>query len=382
MRETEALLDARREMEICNACRYCEGFCAVFPAMTLRRAFSSGDLSYLANLCHNCRGCFYACQYAPPHEFGINLPRTFAQLRNDSYAEYAWPKPLAGLFHRNGVVVSAVTALAIAAVLVLTMWLRAPETLFASHAGPGAFYRIVPWALMTAIAGAVSLYALLALAMGFRNFWRDTGGGGVPPARPLGEALRDVLTLRNLGGGGHGCNDRDEAFSETRRWLHHAMFYGFMLCFASTCVATLYDHGFGWIAPYPVFSLPVILGTVGGVLLVVGAAGLFWLKLVGDQEPTARNLLGADVALLVLLALTSLTGLLLLGLRETGAMGVLLAIHLGVVLALFLVLPYSKFVHGVYRSAALIRHAVERRAEPVPDPAEDVRGMATATRRK
>ena len=41
-------------MEICNACRYCEGFCPVFPAMEQRRAFSDGDLGYLANLCHNC----------------------------------------------------------------------------------------------------------------------------------------------------------------------------------------------------------------------------------------------------------------------------------------------------------------------------------------
>jgi citrate/tricarballylate utilization protein len=38
----------------------------------------------------------------------------------------------------------------------------------------------------------------------------------------------------------------------------------------------------------------------------------------------------------------------------------LLAIHLGFVLALFLALPYSKFVHGVYRFGALLRYALER----------------------
>ena len=57
MRETEAVADARRFMEICNGCRYCEGFCAVFPAMELRRDFDRADLSYLANLCHSCRAC-------------------------------------------------------------------------------------------------------------------------------------------------------------------------------------------------------------------------------------------------------------------------------------------------------------------------------------
>ena len=361
MRETESVTEARREMEICNACRYCEGFCAVFPAMTLRREFSSGDLSYLANLCHNCRGCYYACQYAPPHEFGLNLPQTLAQVRAETYEEYAWPRPLAGLFRRNGTVVSLAAALLIALVVIGTMALLDPEVLYRPQLGPGAFYRVIPWWLMVLLAGGTFLYALLALAMGARNFWRDTGGRAreIGAARPLAKALHDVLTLRNLGGGGGGCNDRDGDFSDARRRFHHLMFYGFLLCFASTTTATFYDHVIGHPAPYPFWSLPVQLGTWGGLGMVVGTAGLLWLKVTGDQAPAAKNLLGADYALLVLLFLTAATGLLLLGLRGTGGMGVLLAVHLGVVLALFLVLPYSKMVHAVYRSAALLRNALE-----------------------
>ncbi|MDQ2801740.1 MAG: tricarballylate utilization protein TcuB, partial [Pseudomonadota bacterium] len=131
MRETEAIRDARRNMEICNACRYCEGFCAVFPAMELRREFGTADLSYLANLCHNCRGCYYACQYAPPHEWGVNVPHSLAQVRAESYEHYAWPPSLARLFQRNGVIVSLVTALALAAVLLLTTGLRSDSALYA-----------------------------------------------------------------------------------------------------------------------------------------------------------------------------------------------------------------------------------------------------------
>ncbi len=362
MRATEAIADARRDMEICNACRYCEGFCAVFPAMELRREFTDADLSYLANLCHNCRGCFYACQYAPPHEFGINLPKSFAQIRHESYEEYAWPEPLAGLFQRNGLVVSLVAALAIAAVLILTSWLQAPDVIYGAHTGPGAFYAVIPYPVMLWVALLTFGYALVALAMGFVNFWRDTEAAGPPvDTAAIGQALSDIFTLRNLGGGGHGCNDRDESFSQTRRWLHHAMFYGFLSCFAATSVATIYQDGFGWLPPYDWSSLPVILGTVGGIGLLIGTVGLFAMKLTSDQEPAARELLGADAAILILLALAALTGLLLLVLRATGGMGVLLALHLGVILALFLVLPYSKFVHGVYRGAALLRYAVERR---------------------
>ena len=47
-----------RMARICNACRYCEGYCAVFPALERRLDFAEHDLTYLANLCHNCGACF------------------------------------------------------------------------------------------------------------------------------------------------------------------------------------------------------------------------------------------------------------------------------------------------------------------------------------
>ena len=106
----------------------------------------------------------------------------------------------------------------------------------------------------------------------------------------------------------------------------------------------------------------MLLGTVGGIGMALGAAGLGWLKLAGDSAPASPRTQGADAALLFLLGMTALTGLLLLGLRETPAMGLLLALHLGFVLALFLVMPYCKFVHGIYRTAALLRNAREQQA--------------------
>ncbi|NBW52194.1 MAG: tricarballylate utilization protein TcuB, partial [Betaproteobacteria bacterium] len=89
--------EVARQLQICNACRYCEGFCAVFPAMTRRLAFGHADTHYLANLCHNCGACLHACQYAPPHEFAVNIPQAMAKLRVKTYADYAWPAPLGAL---------------------------------------------------------------------------------------------------------------------------------------------------------------------------------------------------------------------------------------------------------------------------------------------
>jgi citrate/tricarballylate utilization protein len=366
MRETDAIGNARREVEVCNACRYCEGFCAVFPAIELRREFSAGDLSYLANLCHNCRGCFYACQYAPPHEWGINIPRTMAEVRAESYAEYAWPPGAARAFERNGVVVGLAVAASIALVLILSMAIGAPGMFFTARAvEPGSFYSVIPLLAMQIVGIASFGYALFALGRGAVNFWRDAGPTQRIGITALGIAAWDVLTLKNLGGGGNGCNDNSEAFSMRRRYLHHAMFYGFMLCFAATTLGFIYHAFFDWAAPYSLLSLPVIFGTVGGVLLLIGTVGLFAMKLVDDPLPNARRLLGGDVAMLLLLAMAALTGLVLLAVRASGAMPLALAVHLGFILALFVVLPYSRMVHGVYRSAALLRRATERNMKPL-----------------
>jgi len=366
LRDTDALHEADRLMQICNACRYCEGYCAVFPAMELRREFSKGDLSYLANLCHDCRSCYYACPYAPPHEFALNLPQTFARLRADSYAQYAWPRSLAGLFRRNRMFVSLATSLSTALVLFLTTKLQPPAVLYLAQNTPGAFYRVIPEAVMIGVGGLTFGFALLVLGVGVRNCWRETGGGPILRTRSLLKALSHVLALRNLGGGGHGCNDLDGRFSQSRRYFHQALFYGFLLCFASTSTAAMYEHIFGNIAPYPFFSLPVLLGTAGGIGMMAGTIGLAGIKMVRDPTPAANTLQGADYSLLMLLFMTAGTGLLLLALRGTTMMGLLLALHLGFTLSLFLTLPYSKFVHGIYRSAALIRYAIERSNHDLP----------------
>ncbi len=364
MQETDAIINARREMEICNACRYCEGFCAVFPAVELRREFSAGDLSYLANLCHGCRGCYYACQYSPPHEWGINVPKALAEVRAESYAEYAWPKPMAKVFERNGTIVSLTAALGIALVLFLSMIANA-NFWVAQGTVPDSFYNIIPlWAMQIVGVGTFG-FSLFALAMGARNFWRDAGPQEKIGPTAVAIALWDMLTLKNLGGAGNGCNDNSEAFSMRRRYLHHAMFYGFMLCFAATTTGFIYHSFLGWPAPYPVLSAPVILGTAGGILMVAGTVVLMAMKFVDDPIPNLRRLLGGDIALLMLLAMIAITGLVLLAVRATGAMGLAMAIHLGFILAFFLVLPYSKMVHGVYRSAALLRRAIERNMKPL-----------------
>jgi citrate/tricarballylate utilization protein len=296
-----------RLMTICNACRYCEGFCAVFPAMTRRLAFNKADVNYLANLCHNCSACYHACQYAPPHEFAVNVPQAMAKVRLDTYTEYAWPAGFGALYKRNGLTVALATAFGLALFLLLAI--ARNGTLF-SGAHDGNFYAIFPHGLMANLFGAVFGFSILALGVGVFNFWRDVSPGSVSTGLNAAvlEAATDIAVLTNLGGGhGEGCNEADDRFTLARRRYHHLTFYGFLLCFASTSLATLYR---GFIA---------------------------------------------------LLLLVSATGLALLAWRDSAALGILLAVHLGMVMALFLTLPYGKFAHGFFRAAALLKSSIEKR---------------------
>jgi citrate/tricarballylate utilization protein len=363
---TEDLAEADRLMTICNSCRYCEGLCAVFPAMEMRRAFSDGDLNYLANLCHGCGACYHDCQFSPPHEFNVNVPRNLARVRAKSYESYAWPRALSGLFARNGLAIGIAVALSVAAFLIGFAAFDDRTVVLGLHEGAGAFYELMPHGAMALLFGGAFLYALLALTMGARRFWRDVGES--PPARTdrasLRQAVKDVFVLRYLDGGGIGCMNEDERPTDRRRLYHHLTFYGFLACFAATSVATLYHYLLGREAPYPIYDLPVVLGTLGGVGLVIGPAGLLFAK--WRQEPATADAerFGMDAAFIAMLFLAGATGLVLLVLRDTSLMGLLLALHLGVVFALFITMPYGKFVHGIYRFLALLRYAKERRELP------------------
>ena len=363
MHGTSILEEADRLMTVCNSCRYCEGLCAVFPAMEMRRSFSDGDLNYLANLCHACGACYPDCQFSPPHEFNVNVPQTLAVARADSWAAYAWPRAFAGAFARNGLAISIIAALSVAAFILGFAAFTDRQVLFGVHTGPGAFYKLMPHNAMAALFGAAFLYAIMALVMGVRAFWRDIGEpiGMLADPPSIWQAIRDAAALRYLDGGGVGCVNEDERPGDLRKIYHHLTFYGFALCFAATSVATLYHYLFAREAPYPWWDLPVVLGTSGGIGLLIGPAGLLAERWKRDPALVDAKRTGMDIAFIVMLFLTSLTGMALLLLRETGAMGPLLALHLGVVFALFITMPYGKFVHGIYRFVALVRYARERR---------------------
>lgn len=349
MQTNDLIQEARRQAEICNACRYCEGYCSVFPSMHAGRAFSDGDITQLANLCHNCRGCFYACQYTAPHEFDLNLPKALAEVRRDSWEGHAWPQPLARRFHTHGGAIALVLVLGFALILF---------ALRALGGGGEGFYAALSHNAMVAIFLPAFVLPLVSLAIGLRRYWRTVEGEPIRMSH-ITSALGMAARMKDLAAGhGDGCNFEDEdRFSHARRHVHQAIMYGFLLCFAATSAGTVMHYVFDMPAPYPLLSLPKALGLLGGILLTLGCAGMVVLKRKADRALGDPKAWGGDIGFILLLGFVGLSGLVLYALGATVLMPTMLALHLSAVLTFFILTPFTKMAHGFFRLAALVRDA-------------------------
>jgi citrate/tricarballylate utilization protein len=368
MLELELISEGRRQLDVCNACRYCEGLCAVFPALERRRFFEEGDITYLASLCHDCRACYDVCPYAPPHELAVDIPRLLSTVRERTHANYAWPRWLAERVDRRWSSAFLLALLAVVFVVAATIAGSGLDRLFAVHSGPGSFYQVVPWvAMMIPFMGLSIVAAAIMLQAGIR-FWRDTGTELGPPG-PLGDvgsflgAIRDAATLRYLRGGGPGCTYPSERPNMRRRVYHSLVFYGFISAFISTTSAFILQDFFDVLPPYDFLSIPVLFGSVGGAAMIIGCIGMLSLKPKADVTRISPSLRTMDIAFLVVLIAVNASGFGVLFLRETALMGITLNVHLGLVAALYITLPYGKFAHAIYRSLALLRNRSEAHQE-------------------
>jgi citrate/tricarballylate utilization protein len=353
------LAEANRQFTICNACRYCEGICAVFPALERRTGFDVTDMAYLANLCHDCRSCIDVCPYAPPHELAIDIPNLMSGIREKSYAHYAWPRALASRVDRSLRASLAFSTAIVLAIVALTVLGNGVERMLEANGGPGSFYAVIPYVAMFVPSMGISIAAFAIMGLAAIRFWRETGRGSDIGIRDVFHGTVDAALLRNLEGGGPGCAYPDDQPNHRRRGWHSLVFYGFIAAFISTALAFVYQDILGLLPPYDFLSLPVIFGSVGGVAMIVGAAGFLYDKARADRRQIAAPMRNMDFALLVSVLLMNITGMALLLLRESSAMPALLAVHLGYCAAFALTLPYGKFAHAVYRYLALIRNRLE-----------------------
>jgi citrate/tricarballylate utilization protein len=289
------------------------------------------------------------------------------QARVESFASYARPRiawrilsrpwPLAGL-----------TIVSIALFLALAAASRHPERFLQSQHGPGAFYDEIAYSWLLVLGFGLGGLAVVAMIAGLSGFIRQTGGlRAYLSPRAHVSALAAALRLTNLHGGGGGCAAGVDDTGAVRRRLHHLVAYGFAAMFVSTTAAAIDQEVVGREPPYSLVSVPVLFGLLGGIATIIGCVGFAVLRAT-DVDRTPQSAEGNALSRLfgVSLALTTLSGILVLAFRSTSALGALLLVHLALVSVLFISLPYSKFVHWIYRYAALVKSEVESRARRSP----------------
>jgi len=220
------------------------------------------------------------------------------------------------------------------------------------------FYSILPHNIMVSLFLPAFLLPIISIAISINRYWSAINSK--ENAQPL--KMKHIISafcsagkMKNLSGGhGDGCNfEEEDRFSHKRRWLHHMVMYGFLLCFLSTSVATIMHYAFNLPAPYPLLSLPKLFGISGGVLLSLGTIGLAYLKLKADKNLADKRIWGGEMGFILLLFFVSTSGLVLYAFSGSAWLGILLALHLASVLAFFLLMPFTKMVHGFYRLTAL-----------------------------
>lgn len=352
--------EASRQLNICNSCRYCEGLCAVYPALERRNLLDLGDVSQLANLCHDCRACYSACMYTDPHEFAINIPVVLTEVRVHDYRRYVWPAHVprlltgwTGVF--SGSLIATLIVLAAAAAN------TGFPGLVRGHSGAASPYDLIPYPALLVLFLLPALFSVCVMAAAGRRFWTETGASRYRlTMRSFWRAVRYAAELRYLRGGGNDCYyPDDEVPSRARRTLHGLVAYGFLVCVVSTVSAGIMQDLLGIQPPYPIVSVPVISGTIGGIGLVAGSAGLLLLKARSSSVTSVSEMTVKDYGLLVALTFLGLSGLATLLVRDTPAFGIVLLVHLGAVMLSLASAPYSKFSHLVYRFLALVRDNLE-----------------------
>ncbi len=354
--------EAARQMKICNACRYCEGFCPVWDVMEYRREFAKGDIEYMANLCHDCGQCFDSCPFTPPNEFSVDIPSILSEVRAHTYEEYTSPSIAAPLLDKRVRFSLLLLGLSFLGLLTTYFLTGNPARILGSYTEKGSFYEILPNIFLDAAGTMLAVFAILTwLVSGLRFINTSKNSERIRPG-DLVSAIYESLGERWFRGGGAGCNypDREERGSYRKFVTHALVMYGFLLDFLSTASAFVEQDFLGIYPPYQILSVPVISGLAGGLMIIVGAT-LFLYYDSGGRNPRGKKMESMDRIFLITLFMVSATGIMLFAMRSTALMGLFLLIHLSFVGLLFISAPYGKFIHLVYRYLSIARYHQEKR---------------------
>ncbi len=299
-------------------------------------------------LCHQCNDCTVRCPRDARPGDAIQAMRSLA------IEALGAPRFMARLVGR------AATTWPVLLGLPVLFWALYIEVVngFAIPRTPLVYADVVPQWMIYSVFLPAAAFAAVAAAVGARRCWAAFGAGAARSGgllQGLGAVAWDILAHRRFG----TCTA-----ARPRQLGHLLLLWGFLGALLTTTLLGIVMDVFGVKTPLPQTHPIKILGNVSAVLLVVGVVWLALNRLANARTAGASR--GFDLFFLTLVVLLIFSGV---G-AEIGRYALpvpfalaIYVLHLGMVLALFLTFPFSKFAHALYRTLAMAheRLAVERR---------------------
>ncbi|WP_393971624.1 hypothetical protein OXIME_000194 [Oxyplasma meridianum] len=339
-----AINEARRELIICNSCRYCEGYCDVWDAIERKTEFSKNDIFHFSNLCHDCRECFYVCPFVEPHEYKLNIPKALSKVRQYSYQEFSTPKKMSWVYNKMSLLTLLLT---IAAIAVLFSFFALSHG-FSSFTGHYVgILQAIPISTFKVISIAIYVYVLSLWSVEGYLYWRAIKNDNSIKFSSILAAAWDVIWHKNFRGGSAGCNYPTEDSKKSRLYFHPLVFFGFIIDWVSIIFYPFTNNLVFWIY------------TVGSAMIFIGASSLLYMKLVSNKTLENLDMRKIDFPFTVLLLLAGLTGMVFPLLLSYPEWVIVFLLHDAFIFSIFILAPYSKFMHPIYRYISLIRNRIE-----------------------
>ncbi len=338
--ENNNMTEAIRQLSICNACRYCEGYCAVWDAMEFKAVLNEGYVYHLANLCHDCRDCFSACPYNEPvHEFKLNIPKALGQVRVDTYTANVRPKFLKFALEKPVLVTTTSSIIAVTVAILyasLLFGLNKFSTLPVTTIIPDAFFKPVTIILY--------LYTVVIWSVEGGSYWSKINEKAHINVYGLIKGIYDAIFHTNFRGGGTGCKVPGKNNRYFRLTVHSLVMSGFIIALVS-------------IAFYPdIYGYAGTAYLLGSIAISLGTAGLIYIHLIEEKGSRSQKQSAMDYPFTILLFLTGITGVIIPISIGTSWFNWNFLIHDALIMVVFLLAPFSKFIHPIFRFISLIKY--------------------------